>query len=191
MCPEMGLVRRFVLRETHVPINSEHAVLRRVMADSIGFSWRHNYLCNLLIPVAVNGMPDNPALPWAIAGVLVLCFSVAMFFIRFSKKIPLKGASHVIKFAGTGAMAFGPFMATPLHDLGATLSGTLLMLSIFYITVFTFKARLLPFIILSVLCLLSLYICNFVYFTQVGLSYLPVLQKLNIALSILLVLGLE
>lgn len=160
-------------------------------ANSIGFSWRHNYLCNLLNPVAVNGVPDNPARPWAIAGVLVLCVSVAVFFLRFSKKIPQKSASNIIKFAGAGAMVFGLLAATPLHDTGVTLSGTLLMLSIFYITVFVFRARLLPFAILSALSLLSFYVCTFVYFTQMGLTFLPILQKLNIALSLALVLGLE
>lgn len=160
-------------------------------ACSIGFSWRHNYLCNLLNPVAVNGVQDNPARPWAIAGVLVLNLSVAMFFIHFSKKIPQKSASNIIKFAGAGAMAFGLFMATPFHDLGVTVSGTLLMLSLFYIAVFVFRSKLHFFKILSVLSLLSLYVCTYVYFTQHGLAYLPVLQKLNLGLSIALVLGLE
>lgn len=160
-------------------------------ANSIGFNWRHNYLCNLLNPVAVNGAPDNPARPWAIAGVLSLCLGVAMFFIHFSKKIPHKNASSVIKFAGAGAMAFGLFTATPFHDLGVTISGTLLMLSIFYITVFVFKSQLHFFKILSALSLLSLYVCTYVYFTQHGLAYLPVLQKLNLGLSIAMVLGLE
>jgi hypothetical protein len=114
-----------------------------------------------------------------------------VFFVHFSKKIPHQSASRIIKFAGAGAMVFGLIMTTPLHDLGVTLSGTLLMLAIFYITVFVFMARLFPFIILSGLCLLSLYVCTFVYFTQVGLAYLPVLQKLNLALSMALVLGLE
>lgn len=158
--------------------------------DSIGFSWRHNYLCNLLNPVAVNGA-SNPARFWALAGMLFLCFSVAVFFIRFSKKIPHKSASNIIKFAGAGAMVFGPLMATPLHDLGARLSGILLMLSIFYVTVFVLKSKLLFFKILSVLCLLSLYVCTYVYFTQMGLAYLPVLQKVNLAVSIGWVLGLE
>jgi hypothetical protein len=160
-------------------------------AHSGGFSWRHNYLCNLLNPVAVNGTSPNPSQPWAIAGVLSLCFGVAVFFIHFSKKIPQKSASNIIKFAGAGAMAFGLFMATPLHDLVATISGTLLMLSLFYISVFVFRSKLHFFKILAVLSLLSLYVCTYVYFTQHGLAYLPVLQKVNLGLSIALVLGLE
>lgn len=157
---------------------------------SVGFSWRHNYLCNLLNPVAVNGH-ENGARPWAIAGVVVLCMSAAVFFVRFSRKIPAKGASNVIRFAGVGAMVTAQLAATPYHDLMVMVSGTLLMLTLFYITVFVFKSKLHGFKVLAALCLLALYGSSFVYFTQVGLTLLPVLQKASLLLNMALIVGLE
>ena len=157
---------------------------------SVGFVWRHNYLCNLLNPVAVNGQ-ENGARPWAIAGVLVLCLSAAVFFVRFSRKMPTKGASNVIKYAGVGAMTASQLAATPYHELMVTVSGTLLMLTLFYITVLVFKSKLHGFKVLAALCLLALYGSSFVYFTQTYLAVLPVLQKASLLLNIALILGLE
>ena len=157
---------------------------------TVGFDWRHNYLSNLLNPTAVNGH-ENGARPWAIGGVVVLCIAVAVFFVRFSQKIPAKGASNVIKFAGMGAMLAALLTATPYHYLAVTASGTLLMLTLFYITVFLFKSKLHGFKLLAVVCLLALYGSSFMYFTQTHLAWLPVLQKASLALNMVLVLGLE
>ena len=158
-------------------------------ANSIGFNWQHNYLSNLLNPISVNGQ-DNTARPWAIAGMLFLCLAVALFFVRFSKKIPNNGAK-VIKYAGAGAMVAAVFTATPYHDIAVTISGTLLLVSLFYITVFVFKSKLHLPKVLSVVCLLLLYGMNYIYYTQNGLEYLPVMQKISMVMNLSLFLVLE
>lgn len=159
-------------------------------ATAPGFNWRHNYLSNLLNPIAVNGL-DNAARPWAVAGVLLLCLSVAVFFIRFSRKIPVKSAANVIQYAGAGGMIFALLAATPFHDEAVMVSGTLLLLSLFYITVFTFKTRLHLLKVFSVLCLLVFYGTCFVYYTSTGLEWLPVLQKTHFLMNIIWILALE
>lgn len=158
--------------------------------NSVGFSWQHNYLCNLLNPVAVNG-ENNAAQPWAVAGLLCLCAAVAVFFVRFSEKIPVKSATHVVKYAGAGSMAFAVFTATPYHDAAIGICGTLLMLSIFYVTVFMFKSRLHLLKILSALSLLALYGCSFIYYTRILLEFLPIVQKTSLLLQLSWVLALE
>ncbi len=157
---------------------------------SVGFDLRHNYLCNLLNPIAVNGY-ENDARPWAVSGLVVLCATAAAFFVRFAKKIPAKGASNIIKFAGVGAMLAALLTATPYHYLAVTASGTLLMLTLFYITVFVFISKLHGFKVLAVVCLLALYGSSFVYFTQIQLEWLPVLQKASLLLNLVLILGLD
>ena len=157
---------------------------------SLGFSWQHNYLCNLLGPIAVNGQ-ENGARPWAVAGLLVLCATAALFFVRFSQKIPVKSASNVIKFAGVGAMSAALLTATPYHYLAVTASGTLLMLTLFYITVLVFRSKLHGFKALAGVCLIAIYASTFVYFTQIYLAFLPLLQKASLVLNIALILGLE
>ena len=159
-------------------------------ANAPGFNWQHNYLSNLLNPIAVNKL-DNPAYPWAVAGILFLCIAVAVFFVRFSKKIPLKSAANVIKYAGAGGMIFAVLAATPWHDLAVMVSGTLLLLSLFYITVFTFKSGLHLLKAFSVVCLLVLYGCSFVYYTSTHLEWLPILQKTSLVMNLIWILALE
>ena len=157
---------------------------------TVGFDWRHNYLSNLLNPIAVNGA-DNPARTWAVCGVLFLCASAALVFVRLSAKIPHKSSANIIRYAGVGAMLTALLAATPLHDLAMSISGTLLMLTLFYATVFIFKTKRHWLKALSVAYLVTLYSTAIIYFTQTGLAYLPVVQKLNLFVAIAWLLGLE
>lgn len=159
-------------------------------AHSTGFVWGKNYLCNLFDAEAVNGAP-NGSRPWAIAGILVLCASFALFFIAFSKKIPPKSGASVIKYAGSGAAFFAFFIASPFHNAAVALSGTLALLSMFYITVLLFKSRRHWLKVYSVACMLLWYACNFVYYSQIGLEFLPVLQKVLLGSTIVWILTLH
>lgn len=144
--------------------------------NSVGFSWSKNYLSNLFNPLAVDGL-NNRGRPWAIAGIACLCFGFAMFFYRFSKKIPIKSAANIIKYAGIGAMCVGVFAVTSYHDMAVNISGTAALLSMFYITVFIFKSKLTAFKIFSVFCLLVFYSSNFLYYSSTRLDLLPIVQK--------------
>jgi len=143
---------------------------------SVGYDWKNNYLSNLFSPRAVNGA-DNPARPWAVAGVLFLCGSFALFFFRFSRKIPSRHAAGVIRYVGLLAVAAAFLAVTPLHDLMVEISGTAALVSMFYITVFLFKSRFFWCKLLAVLCMLLFYTTVFVYNARFHLEILPVLQK--------------
>ena len=83
------------------------------------------------------------------------------------------------------------FIVTPLHDAMVTLTSTLVLLSMFYIVVFVFKSKLHFLKVLSIVCLLVTYGCNFIYYTQNYLEWLPIVQKISLGLIILWILGLE
>jgi hypothetical protein len=168
----------------HYPGGSQHST------TSIGYDWRNNYLCNLFSLNAVNGAP-NTSRPWAVAGMLFLSASFGWFFFDFSKKIPATGPAKVVKYCGVGAMVFAFLVITPYHDPMVTIAGTLALISMFYVTVFIFKSRLHLFKVLSVVCLLVFYCCNYVYYTSSYLDILPVLQKVLFALAIIWVLCLQ
>lgn len=157
--------------------------------NSIGYDWKNNYLSNLFGPKAVNGA-DNTSRPWSAAGMLVLSVSCALFFIEFSKKIPAKGAAGIIRYFGAGAMVFTFLAITPLHDIMVTLAFTAALVSMFYITVFVFKAKLYVLAALSVVCLLFFYSSNYIYTTRTHLEILPVMQKATFALTITWMLSL-
>src|SRR6476469_9159720 len=157
---------------------------------SIGYDWKNNYISNLFSVKAINGS-DNASRFWAIGGMMFLSASFAIFFIEFSKKIPAKGAAKVIKYFGTGAMLFTFLIATPLHDKMITIASTMTLISVFYITVFVFKSRLQLFKFLCVVCLLVFYCSLYLYYSGTYLKFLPVMQKVTFASTIILILGLE
>ena len=73
--------------------------------NSVGFDWSKNFISNLFAAKAINGS-DNPSRIWADSGMIFLAISFAIFFIKFSKKIPTKSAANVIKYLGVAAMLF-------------------------------------------------------------------------------------
>jgi hypothetical protein len=158
--------------------------------NAIGFDWANNYLCNLFNEKAVNGA-SNPARFWAIGGMFLLCASIALFFSRFSKKIPKKMDANIIQYSGISAMFCTFFLVTSYHDLMTIFASTFGLLTIFYITVYTFISKLTFFKYLSVFCLLILYLNNYIYYTQNLLHLLPILQKVSLLSIIIWLLGLE
>jgi hypothetical protein len=158
--------------------------------SSIGFSWEHNYISNLFAEKAVNDAP-NTARPWAVSGMIFLSIACALFFVEFSKRIPLKSAAAVIKYFGIAAMVFTFLIATPFHDIMVTVSSTIFLISMFYVTVFVFRSRLHLFKFLCALYLASFYSIMYVHGSGDFREYLPIIQKVLFASSILLVLGLH
>jgi hypothetical protein len=158
--------------------------------NTAGYDWKNNYLSNLFSPKAVNGA-DNASRPWAVAGMLFLCASFAVFFIEFSKKIPSKGAARIIKYFGIGSMLAAFLAVTPYHDLMIAVTSTLGLVSMFYITVFIFQSKLHLFKILCIVSLLTVYCCNYVYYTRNYMALLPIMQKVCIATAIAWVIALQ
>ncbi|WP_295714628.1 hypothetical protein [Mucilaginibacter sp.] len=158
--------------------------------NSIGYDWKNNYLSNLFGEKAVNGL-NNGSRIWAIFGMLFLSASFALFFIEISKKIPTKGAAKIVRYFGAGAMIFAFLAVTPYHDIMVTIACTMALVSMFYITVFVYKSRLLLFKIISTICLLAFYCSEYVYYTSSYLEVLPILQKLTLFITITWVLSLQ
>ena len=157
---------------------------------AIGFDWWNNYLSNLFGEKSVDGSV-NPARFWAVAGMISLSASFALFFYNFSKKITEKGAAKVIKYAGAGGMPFTFLIVTPLHDTMITIASTMFLLSIFYITIFVFRSRLHLFKLLCTACLLIFYFTLYLFGSGTYRWFLPTMQKIAFAIAIILVLGLE
>lgn len=157
---------------------------------SAGYDWKNNYLSNLFSEKAVNGS-DNSSRPWAVAGMLFLCASFALFFMEFSRKISAKAPAKIIGYCGAGAMLFAFLAVTPYHDSVLTVASTLALISMFYITVFVFKSKLHLLKLLSVACLLALYGCNYIYYTRSHVEFLPLAQKISLAITITWILSLQ
>ena len=157
--------------------------------NAVGFNWSKNFISNLFGAKAVNGAV-NPSRTWADAGMILLAVSFALFFIEFSKKIPVKSAANIIKYLGAGGMLFTFLIVTPLHDIMVTLASTLFLVSIFYVTVFILKSKLHLFKLLCIICLLLFYFTLYLYGSGKYAS-LPIMQKITFATTIILIVLLE
>lgn len=157
--------------------------------NAVGFDLTKNFISNLFGEKALNGS-DNPARYWADAGMIFLAVSFAIFFMRFSEKIPQKSAANVIKYAGAGGMIFTFLVVTPLHDIMVTIASTMFLLSIFYITVFVLKSKLHFLKVLCVISMLIFYLTLYLYGFG-DLVYLPIMQKITYFSMIILILLLD
>ncbi len=157
--------------------------------NSVGFDWSKNFFSNLFLANALNGS-DNPSRVWALIGMIFNSIGYGLFFIHTSRKIPHKHTELVLKSVGFANMLFTFLIATPLHDIMVTVSSTLTMLGLFYITVFMLRTKLNW---LKVICIVSLLIFYFTLFLYGAGDWglLAVMQKVSFLCFMLLVLIIE
>ena len=143
-----------------------------------GFSWSQNYWCNLLSENAINGA-HNSARPIALTAMLLLCFSLAVFWASFPAYTPLpKRLKRSVQISGLLAMVIGVFLFTSGHDIIINIAclfgviallGTLAALwqlnwkALFYAGLFNF----------------ALAVLNNVLYYGSDRFYLPVVQKIT------------
>jgi hypothetical protein len=156
---------------------------------SVGFSWSKNFISNLFQPRALNGS-ENPSVVWAYAGMILFPVSYAIFFVNMAKKIPDRNAAYIIKYGGLANVLFTFLTVTRLHNLMLIISTSVFWTCIICITVFIFKTKLPLFKLLCVICLLFFYYSVYLWATS-NWNLLPITQKVNLATSTLLILGLE
>ena len=158
--------------------------------NAIGYDWRYNYLCNLVSEKAVNGA-ENASRVWGIMGMLFVCASLSLFFVRFADKMPVIKSAKIIKYSGIGSMLFGFFVFTSYHNLMTTLSSIAALVALFYMVIYIFKSKRRVFKWLSALCLAILYLNNYIYYSHNFLELLPILQKISFLIVCALILGLD
>lgn len=157
-------------------------------AGSTGFVWSKNFISNLFQEKAINGAA-NPGRVWALIAMAVHSIGDGLFFIRMSRVITEKHAACVLRVVGYGNIVFNFMIATPFHDAMVTISSTLSLLGLFYITVFILRSKLHLLKVCCVACMLVFYYTLFLYgFGDWGL--LAIMQKVAWMCSTLLILGL-
>lgn len=156
-------------------------------AAATGFSWLHNYWCNLLNESAMNGQP-NAARPIAMAAMGVLCATLLSFWILFPQQATLpKRMRHLMQVSAILCVTTGLFISTGFHDLlldVASFFGLIATAGIFaglhklkWQLLFRWGVFNIGLVILN----------NILYYGN-GLLYLPVVQKITF-LSFLLWIG--
>ncbi|MEL6811559.1 MAG: hypothetical protein AAFP76_09515 [Bacteroidota bacterium] len=159
--------------------------------NSVGFDWVHNYWCNLMNLQGINGQP-NPARPIAITGMVILCTSLALFFIQFANKVAtVRSWKVIIKLFGIISMVLAVLIFTRYHDLMTTLSSVFGIFVVIGVIWEIYKSNMPYFKISGLLCILLLIVNNYVYYTQHGIEYLPLLQKLTFVFVLAWIVGIN
>ena len=157
--------------------------------SSEGFDWSRNFFSNLFEEKAINGV-ENPSVVWALAGIIFYSLGYGIFFINMSRKILVGQAAVVLKLIGTANILFTFLIATALHDLMVTISSTLFLLGMFYVTVFVARTKHRLLTLACVISLLMFYYTLFLYGSG-DWGWLAIMQKVSLIGSIPLVVGLE
>ena len=107
----------------------------RVYPDSEGFDWVNNYWCHLMGDYSLNGVP-NPSRPIAITGLIILSFSLGIFFFQYPHYFRLRSPwNTIVPLSGLGSTFFTMFIMSSYHDetvLLATTFGALSIIGIFF-----------------------------------------------------------
>jgi len=144
-----------------------------------GFSWQHNYWCELLASHAQNGAM-NTARPVAISAMIVLAVSLTLFWYFIPSLFRVKKITRlIISGCGIGSMLLLPFLLTGEHDIVMNLAALLGCTAILVLLVYLFKNKMLGLFWLGVACLLLCGINNYVYYSEELLHHLPVIQKIS------------
>jgi hypothetical protein len=157
--------------------------------DSTGFDWSKNFFSNLFLVKALNGSM-NPSRTWALIGMAFNSIGYGLFFFHTALKIPYRHTRMVLRIIGIVNMLFTFLIATPLHDSMVTVSITLTMLGLIYITasIFTTKLHWLKFFCVG--SLLTFYYTFYLYVIGNWVQ-LAVLQKITYFCFVFLVLAIE
>ena len=159
--------------------------------NSEGFDWINNYWCNLMNEKGMNGQP-NPAKPYSIIAMIILCLSLMFFFIQFAQIYSKsKIWKRIIKTSGIISMSFAILIFTKYHDLMTTLSSIFGLFVVIGIIKEVYKSKLSIYKITGVICILILGLNNYIYYTQQFIEVLPLLQKITFAIVLLWIIGLN
>jgi len=160
-------------------------------SNSLGFDWMNNYWCNLMNENGMNGL-ENPARPFAILALIILCSSLALFFLQFAKYFMEKGIwKSIIQILGTLSMISSVLIFTKYHDIMTTISSILGVLVVVGIIRAIYKSNLTVFKISGMVCIILLGINNLIYYSGNYIEYLPLIQKITFGMVLIWIVGLN
>jgi len=158
---------------------------------SAGFDWVNNYWCNLMNVEGMNGV-HNPARPFAIVAMCLLCLGLMVFFIQFASAFSRSKLWRLtIKVGAILSMSLAMLIFTPYHDTMTLLSSLFGLFVVVGVLVSLYKSDLLFYKISSVLCILLMGLNNCIYYSNHWIEALPLIQKITFATVLVWVVGLH
>ncbi len=147
--------------------------------NAIGYSFFHNFLCDVMLPTAPNGW-QNPAAHLARISHFILSGTMISFFYILPEIFDWSNKNtKMVRSAGMLTMTVFIFMYTSFHDHIVTLTGVLGTVALipFFMEMRKYPNDSLKY--LAYLCFLLSIIVFFIFETKIGIYYLPFLQKIT------------
>ena len=114
-------------------------------ASGLGFNFKENYLCDLLDNNTLEGTL-NPAHITARIALIIICFSLILFWYELPKLFPVKSKTlTIMQTTGILSMVILLFLATGNHDIIIRISGVFGLFAVISILIELYKARLISF----------------------------------------------
>lgn len=141
-----------------------------------GFSWMHDYWCNLLAEKAINGQA-NAARPLAYTALAFLALSLLSFWMvaaqtmRFAKRTKL-----ILLLCGVVSLLLLPFLTTPYHDTAINVSASLGLVVMCTVYAGLYRAGWYFLASFGLFNLLLIALNNYIYYCT-SLYWLPLVQK--------------
>ncbi|MCP4438384.1 MAG: hypothetical protein GY810_05515 [Aureispira sp.] len=159
--------------------------------NSEGFDWMNNYWCNLMGKKGMNGK-FNPARPYAITAMIILCMSLMLFFIQFAKVYSENRFwKRVLNLGGILSMLSACFIFTDYHDLMTIISSFFGVFLVIGIIKEVYQSELLNYKIGGGICLFLLLLNNCIYYSLQFIEWLPFIQKVTFLAVLIWIIGLN
>lgn len=150
--------------------------------NAVGFSWLHNYWCNLLNEQGINGQP-NPGKWWARTGMATLgaavCYFWWLFFCYAGFSKPVRSS---IAGCGVVAMTLTLFLSTAGHDILVTASGFLGFITMIATFKGLYQLKWIRLFWLGIINVFFVAVNNLCYYTPSLIRLLPLVQKVTFLL---------
>ncbi len=158
---------------------------------SVGFDWVHNYWCDLMDENGRNKNP-NPASPFAITAMMILCFSLLVFFIRFANTFASgKFWKNLIRITGTISMIFAMLIFTKYHSIMIALASLFGLFALIGIIKEVYSSNYTFLKMGGLLCIFLLVLNNYIYYSRHYVEILPLLQKITFAIVLLWIMSIN
>ncbi|NNC69566.1 MAG: hypothetical protein HKN90_01965 [Flavobacteriaceae bacterium] len=147
--------------------------------EQSGFSWQHNFLCDLLDDQAVNGQ-GNPAHTLARIGLGFLCLGISILWYTIPYLFKKNNYLYAgIRLAGIGSMATVLLLAYGDHDLVVRIAGILGTLALLFTYYGLYREKHTKLLLWGIAALLLVAANFYIYETSNGRYWLPIIQKLT------------
>ncbi len=156
-----------------------------------GFSWRHNYLCDLLDTRAVNGAL-NAGRYWARGALMALCSALLLLWHHLPR---LTGgpawSRRLMRLFGMAALGTTFFLSAGTHDLTVYIAGGLGTVAIVLAIYGLWKGQRRSLTVLGAWCLLIFLLNYVIYESGSFLRALPLIQKVTFSSFLIWLAGIN